>query len=39
MRIVRYKLTIFAKQNCVPKGTAFCKLRAEATKKWRLVEG
>ena len=31
MRIVHFKLAIFAKQIIVPKGTSFCKLRAEAT--------
>ncbi len=31
MRIIRFKLAIFAKQISVPKGTSFCKLRAEVT--------
>ena len=31
MRIKCNKLATFAKQNGIPKGTAFCKLRAEVT--------
>ncbi len=39
MRNNQRLMTKFAWHNCMPSGVWLCKLRAEATKKWRLVEG
>ncbi len=39
MRIMTDEIAIFVVHFRMPSGVWLCKLRAEATKKWRLLEG